>query len=131
MLPRSRKIAVCETRPGSRLSSVLGSRKPWQLFLDQSREETCSNRQCSVVEIVMRVVDGAAADATGIANIDKGARAGFTARLRRAPWSRAAIRRHGESLSRAPSGMPIAHCPDNEHVWDRDNQLRDRKCAQN
>ena len=49
--------------------------KSWQLFLDQAREETCANRQCSVVEIVMWVVDGVAADVTGIANIDIGARA--------------------------------------------------------
>jgi hypothetical protein len=46
-------------------------------FLDQPREETCSKRQCSVVEIVMRVVHGAAADSAGIANIDKRAGAGF------------------------------------------------------
>src|SRR5215469_8138739 len=51
--------------------------KSWQLFLDQSREETCSNRQCSVVEIVMRVVHGAAAHGAGITNVDKGAGAGF------------------------------------------------------
>jgi hypothetical protein len=47
----------------------LRSRKSRQLFLDQSRKETCSNRQCSVVEIVMRVVN---ADATGVANSDIG-----------------------------------------------------------
>jgi hypothetical protein len=60
--------------------------KSCQLFLDESREETRSNRQCSVVEIVMGVVDGAAADATGIANIDKGARAGCNAEGSDAPW---------------------------------------------
>jgi hypothetical protein len=42
-------------------------------LLDQSREKTCSNRQRSVVEIVMRIMDGAAADGAGIANVDKGA----------------------------------------------------------
>src|SRR5262245_17830261 len=48
--------------------------KPRQLLLDHSREQTRSNRQCSVVEIVMRVVHGAAADRARNANIDKGAR---------------------------------------------------------
>jgi hypothetical protein len=57
------------------LKAFLGNRKSRQLFLDQSREETRSNRQCLVVEIVMRVVDRTAAYATGIANIDKGTRA--------------------------------------------------------
>jgi hypothetical protein len=47
--------------------------KSRQLFLDQSREEICSNRQCSVVEIVMRVVDRTAADGAGVANIDESA----------------------------------------------------------
>ena len=56
---------------------IQASREPWQLFLDQPREETRSNRQCSVVEIVMRVVHRAAANPTGIADIYKGARAGF------------------------------------------------------
>jgi hypothetical protein len=56
---------------------MLSTRNPQQLFLDQSREETCSNRQCSVVEIVVRVVDGAAADTTGVANIEEGAAARF------------------------------------------------------
>ena len=48
-----------------------------QLLLDEPREETRSNRQCSVVEIVIRVVHGAAADRAGNANIDKGTGAGF------------------------------------------------------
>src|SRR5262249_1344656 len=52
-----------------------GNRKSRQLFLDQSREETGSNRQCSVVEIVMMVVDRAAANGAGNADIDKGTRA--------------------------------------------------------
>jgi hypothetical protein len=51
-----------------------GTRKSRQLFLHQSREETRSNRQCSVVEIVIRVVHGAAADRASNADIDKGAR---------------------------------------------------------
>jgi hypothetical protein len=47
------------------LLPMSGAGKPWQLFLHQSREETRSNGQCSVAEIVMRVIDGAAADGAG------------------------------------------------------------------
>jgi hypothetical protein len=51
--------------------SFSGYRQSRQLLLDQSREETCSKRQCSVVEIVVRVVHGAAADGASIANRSK------------------------------------------------------------
>jgi hypothetical protein len=59
-------------RPGGESGS--GNRQSWQLFLDQARKEARPNRQCSVVEIVMRVVDRIAAYGTGNANIDKGTR---------------------------------------------------------
>src|SRR5262249_50795001 len=55
---------------GTTALALSAIRKSRQLFLDQSREKTCSNRQSLVVEIVMRVVHRAAAADAGNADID-------------------------------------------------------------
>jgi hypothetical protein len=72
-LPGSIKITSAASRARRHLCNAEGvfrwSKIAAIFFLGQSREKTRSNRQCGVIEIVMRVVDGTAADGAGNANI--------------------------------------------------------------